>query len=61
MNTKNRPVCPSGKVRYRDDIAAKVALAKILNDGEARSKDLQRSYRCPLCRGHHLTSQGRKT
>ena len=46
------------KRRYRDDIAAKLALAKIARkDSGAREKNERRAYRCPKCRGWHLTSR----
>ena len=47
------------KRRYRDEIAAKLALARITAHGEAREKTPQRAYRCPACRGWHLTSQSK--
>jgi hypothetical protein len=46
------------KTRYRDRIAAKLALARIHhNDEPTRPKQEQRAYRCPACKGWHLTSQ----
>jgi hypothetical protein len=46
------------KIRYRDEIAAKLALASIRHqDGSGRSKTEQRAYRCPQCRGWHLTAK----
>ncbi len=45
-----------GKTRFRDEIAAKIAMSKI----EVKSTELKiptRAYRCPLCSGWHLTSQ----
>jgi hypothetical protein len=45
------------KIRYRDHIAAKLALAKLKHtDGSGRAKLEARAYRCPFCRGWHLTS-----
>lgn len=44
------------KRRYRDELGAKVALAS----AQARDKGEKRAYRCPFCRGWHLTSQERK-
>lgn len=45
------------KFRYRDEIAAKLALAMIRNQGKAsRPKTERRAYFCPECRGWHLTS-----
>lgn len=51
---KRRP-CPTGKHRYRDNIAARLALAGI--DRTAPKRREKRAYRCPRCRGWHLTSQ----
>lgn len=51
--------CPSGKVRYRDGIAVKFALAGIDNVDLKRRE--QRAYRCRACKGWHLTSQARRT
>lgn len=46
------------KRRYRDEIAAKLALATIQRKDKARrSKSERRAYRCPLCGGWHLTSR----
>jgi hypothetical protein len=50
--------CSTGKVRYRDEIGAKIALASIgTGRHERRPKSEQRAYRCPWCRGWHLTAQ----
>jgi len=49
------------KVRYRDEIAAKLALATIQNQDKAsRPKAERRAYFCPDCRGWHLTSWRRR-
>lgn len=46
------------KLRYRDRIAALLALAKVQHqDKAARAKLEQRAYRCPSCGGWHLTSR----
>lgn len=46
------------KQRFRDEIAAKLALAEIQRKGKgSREKTEQRAYRCPDCRGWHLTSR----
>lgn len=48
----------TGKTRYRDEIAAKIALASAQHaDGSRRAKIETRAYRCPDCKGWHLTSQ----
>ena len=44
------------KRRYRDEATAEHALARIRDAGDAREKTPQRTYRCPRCRGWHLTS-----
>lgn len=47
-----------GKHRYRDRVAALLALAKIrAADSSRRPKTEQRAYRCPDCGGWHLTSK----
>lgn len=47
----------TGKVRYRDRIAAQLALIKTGKKRHARrGKDEKRPYRCGACRGWHLTS-----
>ncbi|MEU1919324.1 hypothetical protein ABZ742_04025 [Streptomyces albogriseolus] len=51
--------CPTGKFRYRDRIAAQLALAGIDNVNPKRRE--KRAYRCPQCRGWHLTSKPRRT
>lgn len=45
------------KRRYRDEIAAKVALSRIQssNDDQLREFVPKRAYRCPNCKGWHLT------
>lgn len=45
-----------GKIRYRDEVAAKLAMAEINRLGDA-AKEIQRTYRCQKCRGFHLTSK----
>lgn len=51
-----KPRCGT-KIRYRDEIAAKLALAEIAHsDSSTRSKNEVRAYRCSRCRGWHLTS-----
>lgn len=46
-----------GKRRFRDRIAADLALARIRCSGAARHRDPVRSYACPTCDGWHLTSR----
>lgn len=43
------------KVRYRDRVAALLALAKIYQQDKAGHTE-RRAYRCPKCKGWHLTS-----
>lgn len=50
------------KVRYRDEIGAKIALAstRAASDRKAEAGEKRREnrvYRCPKCKGYHLTSQ----
>jgi hypothetical protein len=45
------------KIRYRDRIAALLALASTGRADQRREKNEVRAYRCPDCRGWHLTSQ----
>lgn len=50
--------CP--KVRYRDELAAKIALASTSAAADRRNDEKRRerrAYRCPRCKGWHLTSQ----
>lgn len=46
--------CP--KVRYGDELAAKLALAKIQAEDQPGHAE-RRPFACPRCRGWHLTSQ----
>ena len=55
--TDAKRVCT--KIRYRDEIGAKFALASTqAKDGSRRPKTERRAYRCPTCKGWHLTSKG---
>lgn len=46
------------KRRYRDRIAADLALAKIVRaDRTDRPKTERRAYHCPRCNRYHLTSE----
>lgn len=52
------PVPSCRKRRYRDRIAALLALAATGRRKHARNpKQETRIYRCPACKGWHLTSQ----
>lgn len=57
--------CRSGKPRYRDELAAKIAAAKV--EGHANRHpsgddwEPQRAYYCNWCGGFHLTTQEQKT
>lgn len=53
--------CPTGKIRYRDKVAALVALSKIdlrsrRKGGKSRPKHERTVYRCTQCAGFHLSS-----
>jgi hypothetical protein len=51
------PDCPSPtKVAYRDEVAAKIALADITRHGDARYNDVRQVYHC-RCGRWHLTSR----
>lgn len=58
--------CKTGKVRYRDELTAKVVLVSCraraaLRRGRSGQKRHEgRAYRCPFCYGWHLTSKPRK-
>lgn len=46
------------KRRYRDEIAAKIAMAGARRkDGSRRDRIEKRAYPCSRCKGWHLTSQ----
>lgn len=47
------------KVRYRDRISAQLALATLQRQDKHDHTE-RRAYRCPRCRGWHLTSQRRR-
>lgn len=46
-----------GKIVHRDRIAAEMAMLKALKRLRPKDRDEQRTYRCPVCRGWHVTSQ----
>jgi hypothetical protein len=48
--------CPTAdKIRHRDELAAKIALASA-NNGKGDRRE-SRAYYCRHCRGWHLTSR----
>lgn len=48
--------CKTRKRRYRDEIAAKLALATIQREDKAHRPDQEvRAYYCRECHGWHLT------
>lgn len=50
--------CATGKHRFHDKIAALLALANVQHaDKTHRPKIEKRAYRCPTCKGWHLTSR----
>jgi hypothetical protein len=54
----NMAGCPTGKFRYRDAIAARMALATVRHQDKSYRPKLERSaYRCPSCAGWHLTAR----
>ena len=44
-----------GKVRYRDELAAMLALGSTRRSRSKKRAEV-RAYRCPTCKGWHLTS-----
>lgn len=49
----------ANKTRYWDEVAAKLDLSRIQNNGGGNLLPT-RAYRCPMCKGWHLTSQEKK-
>lgn len=49
--------CGCRKRRYPDEVSARLALATIRPRHERRDKTEARAYRCPRCKGWHLTSR----
>lgn len=47
------------KTRYRDDLEAKIAISRLSNTSQ-RDTIPHRTYRCPFCKGWHLTSQNKR-
>ena len=51
--------CPTGKIRYRDRVAAMIELSKIdyrMRSKKGRLKQERTIYRCNRCSGFHLSS-----
>lgn len=48
----------TGKQRFRTELDAMLARAN-WRKGHKRTKEVVRQYRCPQCKGWHLTSQKR--
>ncbi len=63
MTRRLQPKCPTtGKRRYRDELAAKLALADIDRRRRGTGRELDRrhetrAYACRACSGWHLTSR----
>lgn len=55
--------CSAGKIRYRDQIGAELALMRIRRKAERKKRDKVpvRVNECPLCDGWHTTSQAKNT
>lgn len=56
LSRSSRECSRTGKVRFRDKLAAQIELAGAVR----RDKGEQRAYRCEFCRGWHLTSQSKR-
>jgi hypothetical protein len=56
--TKARSVstCKTGKRGYKDEIAAKLTLAKVQYQDKPGHNE-RRVYKCNMCHRYHLTSQ----
>ncbi|CAB4194592.1 hypothetical protein UFOVP1264_47 [uncultured Caudovirales phage] len=46
------------KIRYKDEISAKIALSNTGKNDHRREKSEVRLYKCHKCKGFHLTSKG---
>ena len=53
------PTWRTGHGQRRSRIDALLALASTGRNGQRRPKEEKRAYRCPECKGWHLTSQPR--
>lgn len=54
-----RRTCPTGKVRFRNKLDAKIAMASTQR-AKGSNREENRTYRCEMCHGWHLTSQKRR-
>lgn len=52
----SRPRCVTGKLRYKDRIAALLALADTSRSASGKREET-RVYHCDKCHGWHLTSK----
>jgi len=52
------PKCPTGKIRYSQELDVMIALARCQTDTNGHNRHERRHYRCPECHGYHLTSSG---
>lgn len=60
ISNRVEPIVTCKKQRFKDEIAAKLALAKIGNKNRPGSRAESRAYHCPKCKGWHLTSQSKR-
>ncbi|AZM54563.1 hypothetical protein DMA15_20000 [Streptomyces sp. WAC 01529] len=56
LSPRSRRQKSCGKVWFADRVAADLGLAVVRSRGDARAKELVRSYHCPRCHCWHLTS-----
>lgn len=59
--SRARHHCPTSKVFYPDDIAATLALEKVQLRARREIHFENRTYKCNLCKGWHLTSHEQYT
>jgi hypothetical protein len=55
--TETRSKMCSTKRRFKDRKSALMAIERIRTFGEKRAKTPTRPYRCPACKGWHLSSE----